>query len=532
MSAPESEELDFLNTDIKFATYYKKINHKFRNYCTIGTIPGAAQLRDEEQLWMRPARVGLPSAVSPIVGMTIPYQAWSDKDKVSGTNSGVGGRSLGRAKAALKRCEEWFEGDIGSKEWPFQRIKTLGFGGMGLAIRYQYHSTIGGVAPRDFVIKIGIEGWESKAIRKEETNAKRMARAAHCVQIINPEELGLPSRKPFEFDHPDQLNEDSEEDSGDDDESIPDLNEPLDEGPDRKWMILNRNRDFKDKLENWQQYDQDQKQKIQQRDYIKYLESKRTGDAKGKGKENGLRDYDPAAWDLDRKDFILSEYLENGDLGNFISRLGEAKEMVPNRVLWQFFLCLLKGCLAMEYPVTKFHPRRRERAETIEGLVNRAERLRLDGEEAPNREGKVRGEELFEFVPPESRRWAGERFVHFDIDPQNIFVGGFDNEPGCDGEHDLIPRLKIGDFGLGSKILPGRGDGYYLSYRQSAKRGYYAPEQFGIDWEYVEPINSWAGELDRKPVAGNYGSHTNIWGVGMVVTPEEHARSEKHLTST
>jgi hypothetical protein len=37
------------------------------------------------------------------------------------------------------------------------------------------------------------------------------------------------------------------------------------------------------------------------------------------------------------ENFIFLEYMQNGDLGQLISRLGQ--EEVPNRVLWSFWLC-------------------------------------------------------------------------------------------------------------------------------------------------------------------------------------------------
>lgn len=100
----------------------------------------------------------------------------------------------------------------------------------------------------------------------------------------------------------------------------------------------------------------------------------------------------------------------------------------------------------------------------VEGLVAGAGGLQLGEEGADALDGKVLDGQLFEYVPPPTRQWAGRRFVHFDIDPQNseykknpliglrkeadddklqVFVGGLDNEPDCDGEHEMVPRLKV-----------------------------------------------------------------------------------------
>lgn len=169
-----------------------------------------------------------------------------------------------------------------------------------------------------------------------------MAYAAHCVQLINPEEIGLPPRRAFEFEYPDEDNEESDPES--DNESVQDLKEPPPPKPNRRWMLENEAPTMKQKLENWKEYYKDQNYRIKQRNKIKSLEEKRNNDLQGKGKmKDEPRPYDPEAWDLNRVDFILSEYVPNGDLANLIGRAAEAREMIPNRILWQFFLC----CMSM-----------------------------------------------------------------------------------------------------------------------------------------------------------------------------------------
>lgn len=42
---------------------------------------------------------------------------------------------------------------------------------------------------------------------------------------------------------------------------------------------------------------------------------------------------------LDYKDYLLLEFAENGDLEKFIIKMNERNLMVPNRVLWSFWLC-------------------------------------------------------------------------------------------------------------------------------------------------------------------------------------------------
>ncbi|KAI6086053.1 hypothetical protein F4821DRAFT_239244 [Hypoxylon rubiginosum] len=56
---------------------------------------------------------------------------------------------------------------------------------------------------------------------------------------------------------------------------------------------------------------------------------------------------------------------------------------------------------------------------------------------------------------------------------------------------------------------------YYLAYRSVGKHGYHAPEQFGPEWEKTGYLGN-GPEVSEDPVAGNYGSHTNVWGMALV----------------
>ncbi|KAK6076690.1 hypothetical protein SCUP234_07085 [Seiridium cupressi] len=44
------------------------------------------------------------------------------------------------------------------------------------------------------------------------------------------------------------------------------------------------------------------------------------------------------------------EYLENGTLDMLIKRLQDRGMHLPNRVLWSFFLCMVRACVALAYP--------------------------------------------------------------------------------------------------------------------------------------------------------------------------------------
>lgn len=177
--------------------------------------------------------------------------------------------------------------------------------------------------------------------------------------------------------------------------------------------------------------------------------------------------------------FFITEMLENGDLSNFLVAVRQHKERVPNAFLWRFCLCLTRMCIALGFPTTV--------------LPN-----------YPDRAGP-----MTETVPQRYRN-KPKRLVHFDFDPRNIFVG--DVSPN--GEHTMAPILKLGDFGHLTEVKPRQRDRYYERFRTHGKQGYYAPEQFCEDWDYITPDQNLVAS---HQIAGNYGPHTNIWAMGYVM---------------
>ncbi|KAI1257219.1 hypothetical protein MGN70_000258 [Eutypa lata] len=164
---------------------------------------------------------------------------------------------------------------------------------------------------------------------------------------------------------------------------------------------------------------------------------------------------------------LVMEYLKNGNLADIIQRVRERKDVyVPDRILWKFFLCLIKACIELANPP------------------------------CDTRKVKTQPRQL----------------VHFDIDPQNVLVDDFTKIPG---EHDVSPRLKIGDFGLTESMERGANNeyGWFSHYRGRGKYGYFSPEQFTVEWDPIPPD----AEDFPHETAGNYGSHTNVWGIGLVM---------------
>ncbi|RYO84132.1 hypothetical protein DL766_001852 [Monosporascus sp. MC13-8B] len=183
--------------------------------------------------------------------------------------------------------------------------------------------------------------------------------------------------------------------------------------------------------------------------------------------------------DRARRDFTILEYVENGDLANLIYKLTEDKETngrVPNRVLWAFWLCqeIFKG---------QFNYQRAKANHMLRDLLGLG-LIPYQEEDYPAVEIRYQPDDLNEEVPPAEKRWRRQRMVHFDLDPLN---GDLELDPGAlaewdselkakaqtaaterpdnfrfvaprpdrlPGEHEIIPRLKVADFGHSQIVKP------------------------------------------------------------------------------
>ncbi|KAI0135051.1 hypothetical protein F4814DRAFT_454419 [Daldinia grandis] len=108
---------------------------------------------------------------------------------------------------------------------------------------------------------------------------------------------------------------------------------------------------------------------------------------------------------------VIMEWIPNGTLGSFITRLARSRDHQSNRMLHILFMCLIRMCIAMAFP-----PRKGRRA-------------------MPLRE-----------VLPDSRavRERKTQLVHYDMHTHNILFG--DIEPPGDNDHYVLPPLKLIDF--------------------------------------------------------------------------------------
>ncbi|KAI8955552.1 kinase-like protein [Xylaria longipes] len=131
-------------------------------------------------------------------------------------------------------------------------------------------------------------------------------------------------------------------------------------------------------------------------------------------------------------------------------------EYIPNRTLWQMFLCLTRAIIGIGYPST----------------------------DADNRKGLS----IRETTQGVANVFAPERIVHSDIDVGNIFIADPKDYPP-DDEHPWAPIIKIADYGCMVHWNPD------WSRREKGasvwgKESYKAPEQFAPRVFEKEPLGA------------------------------------------
>ncbi|KAI2465711.1 kinase-like domain-containing protein [Annulohypoxylon bovei var. microspora] len=378
----------------------------------------------------------------------------------------------------VRRRYDQIRGFFGGVDEKYEVRQVLGYSDRSIVVKV-HHWLEGAEYYREHVAKLPLPGWTSSQLRAEAKYLRQVGRAAHCIHALDPEEEGIRPQKELPYDTIDRQDSSSEEESSG--------SESREDEPPPSQNLTRRQRINADPGAYLL------KAKLHRRRVRKERRWWRT-------REKALEVYEELpeeeafdlqeTWDLLRTDFILFDYKMNGDLAHLIYKLEAQNVNTPNRVLWSFWLCLIKACIALEYPPRKFHPRRHT--------------------------GKDAEGDLFEDIPVVTRRWAGKRMVHFDIDPKNILIDHLDIISGG-GEHALVPGLRLADFGSAKKIKPEKGNDYYLEKRELGKYGYLAPEQFGADWEYVAATEYDGFQISEQPIAGTYGSWTNIWGIALTM---------------
>ncbi|KAI0411475.1 hypothetical protein F5X98DRAFT_383784 [Xylaria grammica] len=118
---------------------------------------------------------------------------------------------------------------------------------------------------------------------------------------------------------------------------------------------------------------------------------------------------------MDPDSWLYVEYLENGTISKLLEKARQKRIIIPNRILWRFFLCLIRMVIAMGWPPAQ--PAGNDAKPVLE---------------------QIRG-------PP----YGG--LIHNDMHEGNVMLGAMiQNDP--DFEHSLTPILCLIDLGSMDKV--------------------------------------------------------------------------------
>ncbi|KAK8084409.1 hypothetical protein PG997_005680 [Apiospora hydei] len=481
-------------------------NYRFLHYRTIGgRLPTPGQTPNVAQLYPTPrART---ADLQPPVWITIARGATGVNTQIMGRPRPSNPNAQVRAARAqvLASTRAYFER---APRYLYRRV--LGRGGQGTAFKMTYRSP----ATNDeanFVLKTAGASQVHEAIRHEARMMEKVKRSAHCVQILHS------SGKFRSFDNPNpwDSSDDPDEDSSGDEEDPNYQPRPPRPAMNQGQRIWAHNQRQNRVSLHW---------KARGRRVARIVNAA----AAGRPRPNEDPIYTDAIVQPERHDFIFMEYMELGTLEQVLYRFADNNNnndlMIPNAVLWSFWLC----------------NRFRQAGEKRPGMEQSRKAIDLRAPFDPDML-------LLEEMPPAYRRGKRKRMVHFDIDPSNMFLGPAlhpyqKNNPAYnsnavvnnqiprpidirmeDGfpvpddalEHDQIPILKLGDFGLTRFIKPGKRNQYYRQERENGKWSWYTPEQFCPDWDFV-PLTRDGTEISQELVAGNFDWHSNVWQMGLV----------------
>ncbi|KAK6072885.1 short chain dehydrogenase reductase [Seiridium cupressi] len=177
---------------------------------------------------------------------------------------------------------------------------------------------------------------------------------------------------------------------------------------------------------------------------------------------------------------------------------------IPDRVLWRFFryAVLTRSCIAFAWP--------RRRESEVEELISTQQSaaaqsvgdhgqaaidVQDDKDDGSDEDDDIDDDddevECWHEVPPEAG--APSCICHFDTDPSNVFIG---NPEASDAEHALHPIVKLADYNLMEEV---KRDTNVFFLRGLGKKTTVAPfdRAIGPRWQ-------------------DFGAHTNVWGIGLV----------------
>ncbi|KAK8131689.1 hypothetical protein PG984_008127 [Apiospora sp. TS-2023a] len=371
----------------------------------------------------------------------------------------------------------------------FNYRRLLGAGGEGVALKMTYQPRNNNLQPLDFVLKTPINAStpESDRLRKEARMMEKVKRSAHCVQIIHSS--GRPAAD-FELPNGDDSSDDPDADSSGDDSVDEEPPEPVkrkDRTAPRKRAATNRAN------QKWQ--------RVVNLRAARYLRQQAIAQAAQNQRPRPAENpnYPDAALELNRRDFIFMEYLPCGDLDSMISKIVEDDPdmLIPNEILWSFWLCCRDRVAGQPRP-------------TMDKDLKRLGIVAPD----PN-------QVLLEDLPLPRKDWRKQRMVHFDIDPSNR---------AAQHPYTYDVQRDVNDVALPANVVPPGGEppiprrididmvNAVGDYDEPSEHDLIPAlkEQFCPDWNYIG-LDRDGDEVCEEPVAGNYGSHSNVWQIAMVM---------------
>ncbi|KAK8018857.1 hypothetical protein PG991_008047 [Apiospora marii] len=470
-------------------------NWRWSQYRTSGILPGSGSNVQQAAQYLTPFFRGpnqQPPVLAGIEQTLNAYQPTLLSRPAAGNNANM--------QATINAVRAFFQ-----VQPRFNYRRLLGAGGEGAAFKMTYQARNPNLPNIDFVLKTEKNGPNFSAdIRKEARMMEKVKRAAHCVQIIHS---SGPARG-FEEPNADDSSDDPDADSSGD-ESVDGPPPPKPRRKDRRAPARRQKHAAHD-----QRY-----QRWETRNDTRNARVDAINEAIGAVPPQPIPPEDPnnpdAGLEINRRDFIFMEYLPFGDLEQVIFRIvnDDANVLIPNEILWSFWLCMIRACVAMAYPPRKFaQGRGRTTGQKRKTMEQDLAGLDIGAHDA--------SQMLLEDLPPPRKRWRNQRIVHFDIDAKNIFLGPavYPYRVRADGNSAaLAPNLVPAG---GEPVIP---PGFDINMQNSVGE-YNEPtehdlipalkEQFCPDWDYL-PQGRDGDDVAQEPVAGNYDSHTNIWQMAL-----------------
>ncbi|KAL2290294.1 hypothetical protein FJTKL_00738 [Diaporthe vaccinii] len=225
------------------------------------------------------------------------------------------------------------------------------------------------------------------------------------------------------------------------------------------------------------------------------------------------------------------EFMKHGDVHNLTRKAGSHPKTWRSQELWLIWHCLFRGCVALAYPDTWSGGR----DPLQEDIVLQEERIPLVNGQAANHDGTL---------------------VHFDIEPQNVMVGNYD-DPNTQTQahlHNVTPIFKIGDMGIAESFTEEQRRQLWplLRCRNAGKKHIFTPvrslrargvcierkpypiqnykakayrkmsaaakssntqEQNTREWDYLDNDS----DLRAEPTAGQYNWGTNLYQAALIM---------------